>query len=75
MALVGVVVATQMVEGVSVPLAIVIGLLIGVAAGMFNGGMIAYVGLQPFIVILGTLSLFRGMALVYTNGDPIFKVP
>ena len=75
MALVGVVVATQMVEGVSVPLAIVIGLLIGVVAGMFNGGMIAYVGLQPFIVILGTLSLFRGMALVYTNGDPIFKVP
>ncbi len=74
-ALVIVVTATQMVHGMAVPLAIALGLLIGLAAGAFNGAMIAYVGLQPFIVTLGTMSLFRGMALVYTNGDPIFKVP
>lgn len=73
-ALVAVVVATQMVNEVSVPMAILIGLLLGTAAGIFNGAMIAYVNLQPFIVTLGTMSLFRGLALVYTNGDPIFKV-
>ena len=74
-ALVVVVTATQMVKGVPIPAAILIGLSIGVAAGIFNGVMVAYVGLQPFIVTLGTMSLFRGAALVYTNGDPIFKVP
>jgi ribose transport system permease protein len=74
-ALVVVVVATQMVEGMSVPVAILVGLAIGVLAGVFNGFMVAHIKLQPFIVTLGTMSLFRGMALVYTNGDPIFKVP
>jgi ribose transport system permease protein len=74
-ALVVVVVATQMVKGMPVPQAILVGLILGALAGIFNGVMIAYVGLQPFIVTLGTMSLFRGSALVYTNGDPIFKVP
>ncbi len=74
-ALVAVVVATQMVNKVPVPMAILIGLLLGIAAGIFNGVMIAYVNLQPFIVTLGTMSLLRGVALVYTNGDPIFNVP
>jgi ribose/xylose/arabinose/galactoside ABC-type transport system permease subunit len=27
---------------------------------------------QPFIVTLGTVSLLRGTALVYSHGDPIF---
>ena len=52
-ALVIVVVATQMVNGIPVPIAIVIGLAIGIVAGIFNGVMIAHVGLQPFIVTLG----------------------
>lgn len=74
-ALVAVVVATQMVNGMPVPLAILLGLVMGILAGMFNGAMIARIGLQPFIVTLGTMSLFRGAALVYTDGDPIFKIP
>jgi ribose transport system permease protein len=74
-ALVAVVVATQMVHKVPVPAAILIGVLLGLAAGIFNGVMIAYVNLQPFIVTLGTMTLIRGLALVYTNGDPIFNVP
>lgn len=74
-ALVAVVVATQMVNGMPVPVAILLGLGIGIAAGIFNGAMIARIGLQPFIVTLGTMSLFRGAALVYTDGNPIFKIP
>lgn len=74
-ALVSVIVATQMVNGMPVAAAILLGLAIGILAGVFNGVMIARVGLQPFIVTLGTMSLFRGMALVYTDGDPIFKIP
>jgi len=40
-----------------------------------NGMLIAYGGLQPFIVTLGTLSLFRALALIYTGGNPILGVP
>lgn len=74
-ALVTVVVATILLQGTPIWLAIAIGLGIGVLCGLFNGSIIAYLGMQPFIVTLGSMSLYRGMALVYTNGDPIFKVP
>jgi ribose transport system permease protein len=30
---------------------------------------------SPFIVTLGTLALFRGAALVFTNGQPIYAIP
>lgn len=74
-ALTTVIVATILLAGTPVWLAILVGLGIGLLCGLFNGSIISYVGLQPFIVTLGTMSLFRGMALVFTNGDPIFKVP
>ena len=35
--------------------------LFGVAAGAINGVLVAYGGLQPFIVTLGTLSLYRAI--------------
>ena len=73
-ALVGVVVATVMVNGASVFSAILIGLLIGALSGIFNGFLIARMNLQPFIVTLGTMTLLRGTALVYSHGDPIFRI-
>ena len=44
------------------PLAAAIGiaLLIGVAAGLINGVLIAYFNLQPFIVTLATMGAIRG---------------
>lgn len=75
LALVAVVTATVMLHGTSIPVAILVGLGIGVLAGLINGWLIAHLQLQPFIVTLGTMSLFRGLALIYTNGDPIFQVP
>ncbi len=67
--------ASLLVAGVPVPLAILAGLLVGAACGLFNGILVAYAGLQPFIVTLGTLSLFRALALIYTGGNPILSVP
>jgi ribose transport system permease protein len=67
--------ATMLVGGYPVILAIVAGLAVGVVCGTFNGVLIAYGGLQPFIVTLGTLSLFRALALIYTGGNPILGVP
>lgn len=56
-------------------LGIAAGLAVGLVAGAINGVLIARVGLAPFIVTLGTLALFRGSALVFTNGQPIYGIP
>jgi len=55
--------------------AIPVALLFGMAAGAVNGVLVAYGGLQPFIVTLGTLSLYRASPLIYTGGNPIFGIP
>ncbi|GAA3886343.1 MAG: ABC transporter permease [Gibbsiella quercinecans] len=67
--------ATLMVAGVPVPLAVMATLGIGAMCGVFSGTLVAYAGLQPFIVTLGGLSLFRALALIFTNGNPIFGIP
>jgi ribose transport system permease protein len=74
-ALSGVLGAAMLVAGVPVPLAIAAALAVGVACGLISGALIAYGGLQPFIVTLGGLSLFRALALIYTGGQPIFGLP
>jgi ribose transport system permease protein len=72
--LASVVAATVMTtQGLGVGVAV--GLAVGIAAGAINGVLIARVGLAPFIVTLGTLALFRGTALVFTNGQPIYGIP
>jgi ribose/xylose/arabinose/galactoside ABC-type transport system permease subunit len=44
--------------GVGVPLAI------GAACGLVNGALVVGLRMHPFIVTLGTLSIFRGIALI-----------
>ncbi len=67
--------AAMLVGGVPIPLAIAGALAVGVACGFLNGALIAWGGLQPFIVTLGGLSLYRALALIYTGGTPIFGLP
>ena len=67
--------ADLMARDMAFALAIVAGLGCGLLAGALNGRLIAYGGLQPFIVTLGTLSLYRASALIYTGGNPIFGLP
>ena len=67
--------ATMMAAKVPTPVAVIAGLAIGVVCGLINGGLVVWGRLQPFIVTLGTLSVFRAMALIYTNGNPIFSIP
>ena len=74
-ALSAVIAASLMVAGVPVPLAVLAALGVGAACGLFNGALIAYAGLQPFIVTLGGLSLYRALALIFTDGNPIFGIP
>jgi ribose transport system permease protein len=74
-ALASVVTAQLMANGTPVLLAILIGLCLGALCGAVNGVFSTVFGLQPFIVTLGTMSLIRGFALLYTNGQPVLTVP
>ena len=67
--------ATMMVAKVPIPLAVATGLFLGLACGAVNGALVVFGGLQPFIVTLGTLSVFRALALIYTGGNPVFGIP
>lgn len=51
------------------------GLLVGLVCGAINGVLIAKLRLPDFIVTLGTLSIYRGAALIYTDGQPIYGLP
>jgi ribose transport system permease protein len=70
-----VITASMLVSGVPPLLATALGLALGATCGCINGVLITFGQLQPFIVTLGTLSLFRAFALIYTNGNPIMGLP
>src|SRR5919108_1704801 len=48
------------------------GLAAGLMAGAINGGLIAYVGLPPFVVTLGMLSVARSLAIVLSENKMIY---
>jgi rhamnose transport system permease protein len=50
-------------NGLSVPVAALTALLLGAACGALNGFLVAYVGLPSLAVTIGTLALFRGIAV------------
>ena len=45
--------------------------MIGGIVGAVNGWLVAFRGLEPFIVTLGMLALARGLVYAYGNGIPI----
>ncbi len=49
--------------------AIGIALLVGLAAGMFNGFLVAHLGIQPIVATLALLVGGRGLALVIAEGQ------
>jgi ribose transport system permease protein len=70
-ALAGVVLGTALKDGQPMMLAVALALVVGLASGLINGGLISWGGLPPFIVTLGTMSIARGVALLYTEGRPV----
>jgi ribose transport system permease protein len=54
--------------GVNPYLAITVAFALGTAVGIFNGYLVAYVGIPAFIVTLGGLTLWRGLAFDLTGG-------
>jgi ribose/xylose/arabinose/galactoside ABC-type transport system permease subunit len=58
-------------KGIDLPLAILIAIGGGGLAGLINGLIIAKGRINDFIVTLGTLSIFSGLALVISEGQPV----
>ena len=66
----GVIVSTWPMGGV---LGVVVALLIGLGFGLANGALVAWVGLPPFIVTLGSLTAVRGVARLMGNDTTVFN--
>lgn len=75
-ALTGMVTAKLMVLGWHPILAILVGgIVLGALLGAFNGILVNVTKLHPFIITLGTLSIYRGITLIISNAEPVFKFP
>lgn len=75
-ALCGAVAGYMMVKlGIDPYLAILCAFAIGAAVGLFNGYLVAFVGIPSFIVTLGGLTLWRGLAFDATGGFDMSGMP
>jgi rhamnose transport system permease protein len=61
--------------GLSIPVAGLVALLVGVVCGLFNGFLVAYVGLPSLAVTIGTLALYRGLAVGILGTTAITDFP
>lgn len=63
--------AGMIVSGLDPLLAMIIGVGIGFVLGAVNGLLITKGKMAPFIATLATMTIFRGLTLVFTDGKPI----
>ena len=61
--------------GMSVPLGIFGGIVVGAAAGLVNGLLVTVARLNPFIATLGMYSAARGLDYIITNAQSVFGLP
>ncbi|WP_225839855.1 multiple monosaccharide ABC transporter permease [Streptomyces sp. NK08204] len=62
-------------HGIGWPLALVLCLLVGAAAGATQGFLIAYLGIPSFIVTLAGMLLFRGLTEILLKGQTLGPFP
>ena len=60
---------------VSVPVAIVLGIIICVSLGSFNGVMSITLNSQPMIVTLGTMAIFQGISFLISGSKTFHNLP
>lgn len=64
-----------LVSGHSAPVAFFGTLGVGALAGLLNGLIVTFTGITPFVVTLGTMSIFSGLALIISGGQTIYGIP
>lgn len=62
-------------DGLDIGVVLAVCLLAGVVAGAFNGFLVAVAGLPSLAVTIGTLALFRGLALVVIGDNAVANFP
>ncbi|MGH4038031.1 MAG: ABC transporter permease subunit [Sphaerochaeta sp.] len=60
--------------GVPAPIAILLVLIIGIALGVLNGVMVVNGKIQPFIATLVSMTAYRGIAMIFSDGRPISRL-
>jgi ribose/xylose/arabinose/galactoside ABC-type transport system permease subunit/ABC-type multidrug transport system ATPase subunit len=73
--LAGIVTGLLLVKGVSIPLAITVGLLAGMLIGFLNGFFVVKFHIPAIIVTLGTMQTARGIGILITEGEPLYPFP
>lgn len=70
LALTGMVVATINVIAPGVPVVVIllVAVALGALLGMFNGMLVWKLGIPPIVVTLGTMTIFRGLVFVMSDG-------
>ncbi|MCH1882002.1 ABC transporter permease [Agrococcus sp. ARC_14] len=69
--LVAVVTGFVIVQGFSVPLALLVGVIVGACLGALNGLGVTLAKVPPFVMTLGMMTAARGLALTLSNGRPV----
>ena len=58
-------------HGVPMLLSLIISVLVGFVFGMFNGYLVAYWKVPPFIVSMASMNIAKGVATVFTNNQSV----
>ncbi|MDX3974948.1 ABC transporter permease [Shinella sp.] len=75
LALSAVVCGLLMSQGYPLPVVVLGTLAAGALAGLFNGTIITLSGITPFVVTLGSMSIFSGLALIVSGGQTVYGIP
>ena len=73
-ALSAIICAELLMAGISAVLAVLIALIVGTALGAISGLLVTRGRLQPFIATLITMTAYRGLAKIITDGKPISQL-
>src|SRR5215472_11679404 len=71
LALAGLLGTMCMEKQLSMGVGIAVGIAVGILCGAANGFMVTGLRINPFIVTLGTMGIFRGAALIISKGLPV----
>lgn len=63
--------AGSIAAGMDPIIAMILSLVVGTVFGAVNGLLITKGNMAPFIATLATMTIYRGLTLVYTDGNPI----
>jgi ribose transport system permease protein len=68
----GIVAAVVFRDTGSVSLGVTLAIAAGLSGGAFNGFLVSYIGILPFVATLGTLTIFSGLGFLLCEGKTIF---